>query len=87
MSAGWCQDTPKWTHFGGIYWCTIVHVLNGGISADILCVSISMWPSVRVKTRSIRGILDPLERVFNRIGLLTQSLYARARIGIVFRGR
>ena len=27
----------------------------------------------------------PLERVFNRMGCLTQSLYARARIGIVCR--
>ena len=39
------------------------------------------------KTRSIRGYPGPpLERVFNKMVLLTQSLYARARIGIVFRG-
>ena len=41
-------------------------------------------PAVRAENTSIRGSrIPPLERVFNRIDTSAQSLYARARIGIV----
>ena len=40
----------------------------------------------RLKNGTFGGILDPqFDAVFNKMGSLTQSLYARARIGIVYR--
>ena len=40
-------------------------------------------PSVGPKTRQVGVSWTPLERVFNKMVCLAQSLYARARIGIV----
>ena len=50
----------------------------------MLSVGLMYVLSVGLKTRSIRGYPGPpLERVFNRIDILAESLYARARVGIV----
>ena len=47
-------------------------------------VPVSLRAKYGPENTSIRGSrIPPLERVFNKMVLSTQSLYARARIGIV----
>ena len=65
---------------------SILHIFTRRIegSPRIVCTSVHVCQSTGPKTRSSGGPGYPrFERVFNRMGILTQSLYARARIGIV----
>ena len=51
------------------------------------CTSVSDVPPQDPKMDPFWGCYPgPLERVFNKTRSLAQSLYARARIGIVYRG-
>ena len=83
------RTPPKWVHFGGHI---IVYIYVGhkyGRYPRTVRASIPTRRYVRdQKHVNSGGIPDPpLERVFGKTGGLTQSLYARARIGIVSQGQ